>query len=175
MKHIEWKIIRKQNESDLITDLLAPNVGLNLFTPVNINDGNDATINSDPHKDTYIERRIDYILPSDALASYGIYGSILNTWSYTAETIPDGLELTDTSDASDHLPVYAVIVIPEPGDMDDDGDVDVADVVLFASHWLDVGCGTENSWCAEADITGDGEVDLKDLTEFAVQWPSVEP
>ena len=97
MKHIEWKIIRKQNESDLITDLLAPNVGLNLFTPVNINDGNDATINSDPHKDTYIERRIDYILPSDALASYGIYGSILNTWSYTAETIPDGLELTDAS------------------------------------------------------------------------------
>ena len=62
-----------------------------------------------------------------------------------------------------------MIAAPKPGDMDNDGDVDTADLGLFAASWLDTGCGTENDWRKEADITGDGKVDLADLAEFADQ------
>ena len=68
-----------EDTSYRITNLLDPNVGLNLFTPVDLNNGNSATINSDPEKGTYLDRRIDYILPSNVIADLEPVGSILNT------------------------------------------------------------------------------------------------
>ena len=90
----------------------------------------------------------------------------MNTWTYTAETIPAGLELTDTIDASDHLPLYMVIDIPEPGELDDNEGVDLADFSILASHWQDTGCGI----CDWADLTGDGSVLLDDLLVFSSNW-----
>ena len=45
-----------------ITNLLDASVGLVLFTPVDPNNGSCATINSDPAKSTYLDRRINYLL-----------------------------------------------------------------------------------------------------------------
>ena len=85
-------------------------------------------------KVTCIERRIDCLMSSDAAVSFGVTGTILNTWTYTTETISADLELTDTIDASDHMPLYMVIAISQPGDMDGDGGVDMADLAQFAGQ-----------------------------------------
>jgi len=58
--------------------------------------------------------------------------------------------------------------IPEIGDMDGNGNVDIADLVLFADYWSQTDCGL----CGGADFTGDGNVDIDDLTLFIEIWLS---
>jgi len=50
-------------------------------------------------------------------------------------------------------------------DLDADGDVDTADFVILAAHWLEIGCG-EPDWCGGADLNRDGVVDINDLSQF---------
>jgi hypothetical protein len=52
------------------------------------------------------------------------------------------------------------------GDIEPDGDVDLADFAAFAGYWQDTNCGT----CGGADLTGDGKVDFADLAELAKNW-----
>jgi len=99
--------------SPRITALVAASVGLETTTPLDPNNGSSATLNADPAVGTYLDRRVDYILPSDALEPYLADSRLLNTWTYTAETIPPPLTLSDTVLASDHLPVYTWF-LPEP-------------------------------------------------------------
>jgi len=57
--------------------------------------------------------------------------------------------------------------IPEPGDMDGDGDVDFDDFAAFALYWQQTSCGL----CGGADLANnDGNVYLDDLGEFAANW-----
>jgi hypothetical protein len=65
---------------------------------------------------------------------------------------------------------HTVISACPRGDFESDGDVDFADFVLLASHWLDGQCEPLNKWCQRADLTADGVVDLADLIEFADDW-----
>jgi len=58
--------------------------------------------------------------------------------------------------------------IPEIGDMDGNGNVDIADLALFADYWSQTDCG----WCGGADFTGDGNVDIDDLICFIEIWLS---
>ncbi len=58
--------------------------------------------------------------------------------------------------------------IPEIGDMDGNGNVDIADLALFADYWSQTDCGL----CGGADFTGDGNVDIDDLTLFIEIWLS---
>jgi len=58
--------------------------------------------------------------------------------------------------------------IPEIGDMDGNGDVDIADLALFADYWSQTDCGR----CGGADFTGDGNVDIDDLICFIEVWLS---
>ena len=53
-----------------------------------------------------------------------------------------------------------------PADLDDDGDVDLVDLAIFAPRWLESTC----DMCGGADLTGDGQVTLDDLCEFADNW-----
>lgn len=56
--------------------------------------------------------------------------------------------------------------IPEPGDIDADGDVDFYDFAEFSLYWQQTGCGD----CGGADLTDDGNVDCNDLGEFVGKW-----
>jgi hypothetical protein len=58
--------------------------------------------------------------------------------------------------------------IPEIGDMDGNGIVDIADLALFADYWSQTDCGR----CGGADFTGDGNVDIDDLICFIEIWLS---
>ena len=156
-----------------ITSLLAPRVGLTLFTPVNPNNGSSATINSDPGAGTYLDRRIDYIFPSDTVGSYGVSGRVLNTWSYTPESIPPPLKLSDTISASDHLPIYAWVDIPvttDPilGDANADALVDGADYTIWADHYKVTGVRSfsEGGW-GFGNFNEDNTVDGADYTLWA--------
>lgn len=133
--------LNDEDSSYHITNLLDPNTGLNLLTPVDLNNGSKATINSNLGRETYLSRRIDYVMLSDALVPLYTSGRILNTWTYKSENIPAGLMLTDTINASDHLPVCMCFGMTGsiPGDMDRDNDVDFVDFALFAAHWLESG------------------------------------
>jgi len=154
-----------------VTNLLDPNTGLNITTPVDSNNGSMATINSDPAKGTYLDRRIDYILLSDALDCFDYEGTILNTWSYTAQAIPSGLNLTDTIDSSDHLPMFMTIEIVSPVDLNGDAITNAGDFSLLSQQWGELGCsGRDNCFCNGADINRDGEVDIDDLQVMGEEW-----
>jgi len=56
--------------------------------------------------------------------------------------------------------------IPEPGDIDGDGDVDFVDFALFAVYWQQTDCGE----CGGADFTDDGNVGLDDLRQLVANW-----
>jgi len=52
--------------------------------------------------------------------------------------------------------------IPEIGDMDGSGNVDITDFSLFTAYWL------QKDY--EADLNGDGQVDNDDLYLFMEVW-----
>ena len=148
------------DSSPLITALLE-NTGLVMFAPADPVTCSIATINSDPEKTTYLDRRIDYILPSTELAAFGIDGRILNTWEYTEGQMPPGLTKTDTVNASDHLPVYMhVRWRPIPGDVNFDCRVNILDLI-FVRNRLNQDVATGDNW--QADINGDTRINILDL------------
>ena len=51
-------------------------------------------------------------------------------------------------------------------DIDDDGQVNISDLMNLSSRWLDRVCDE----CAGADLTGDGRVNMDDLCELAGEW-----
>ena len=55
------------------------------------------------------------------------------------------------------------------GDMEPDGDVDLADFAAFSAWWLDTDCGSKDD-CGGADIGGDGEVLIDDFAELMANW-----
>ena len=55
-----------------------------------------------------------------------------------AQTIPTGLQLTDTIEASDHLPIFAVFTLP--GDFNDDNVWNADDIDLLVLR------STQSSW-----------------------------
>ncbi len=48
--------------------------------------------------------------------------------------------------------------------------VDFYDFALFASHWLEIGCGGTPDLCEGTDLDGNSEVNFSDLAIFAEQW-----
>ena len=59
-----------------------------------------------------------------------------------------------------------MILSAGPGDINGDGEVDIADYVIIAEHWLKSGCGQ----CWGADFDGDSDIDEEDIVEFANYW-----
>lgn len=54
----------------------------------------------------------------------------------------------------------------EPADLNGDCTVDLADLILFANHWLSRSCNILRD-CANADLNHDAIIDLKDWAIFA--------
>jgi len=149
------------DDSPLISALMEPATGLTMFTPVCPITGSSATINSRYWVVTYLDRRIDYILPSTELAAFGISGRILNTWEYAPQQSPPGLEQTDTVNASDHLPVYMhVRWRPIPGDANFDCRVNILDLI-FIRNKLNQDVATGDNW--KGDVNGDSRINILDL------------
>lgn len=155
----------EEDQSLLLTNLLAKESGLNMFTPVDLNNGEKATISSDPSSGTYLERRVDYVLPSEALLRLVTGGRVLNTRTYPAATLPPGLASDGTVEASNHLPVFMAFDLPV-ADLNEDHIVNFVDFALLAGRWQETGCGD----CGGADLTGDAAIDWEDMRELAVSW-----
>ncbi len=64
--------------------------------------------------------------------------------------------------------------IPEPGDLDDSGDVNLFDVYLFGLEWGRLDCLLANDWCGFADIAPqDGVVDGGDFGLLAGNYAQI--
>ena len=71
----------------------------------------------------------------------------------------------------DFLVMGAAPVTPSqfPGDFDGDGDADLDDFAVLATHWIRQDC-TEPSWCDDTDINKSGDVDIDELTQLTQNW-----
>ena len=58
----------------------------------------------------------------------------------------------------------------EPGDCDQDGDVDLADFLVFQECFMGSGSGAAMPGCGCSDFDGDGDVDLGDLITFQAHF-----
>jgi hypothetical protein len=54
----------------------------------------------------------------------------------------------------------------QPGDIDNNYNVDLADFALFSICWRQI----DNEECHRADLTGDGRVNAADLAALAAHW-----
>jgi Tol biopolymer transport system component len=61
-------------------------------------------------------------------------------------------------------------VYPVAGDFEPDEDVDVSDLIMFTSYYLNTSCNSANNWCIGTDINKNSRVDLTDFSYFAVNW-----
>ena len=55
-------------------------------------------------------------------------------------------------------------------DLVPDGEVNVYDLVILVSHWLENGCGIENGFCNRTDLNHSGTVDISDFELFSKNW-----
>ena len=78
--------------------------------------------------------------------------------------VPDECELAD--DIALDLNGNGVLDVCDGGDFDDDGDVDLADYILFEACFGDAELDPPFSVCRFFDLDRDGDVDLADLLEF---------
>jgi hypothetical protein len=60
-------------------------------------------------------------------------------------------------------------LLNQPGDLDDDCDVDFTDFSGLAAYWL-VSCAADPNVCGGADLTNDRFVDEHDLAELTLYW-----
>jgi hypothetical protein len=59
---------------------------------------------------------------------------------------------------------------PNPNPMTEDCSTHFADLAVFVSHWLEIGCDVPNNWCGGADLDHIDDVNFKDFAEFAKYW-----
>ena len=77
------------------------------------------------------------------------------------------------ADMADQLTAFIETSIPDPwldnGDIDQDGNVNNADLSKLSQQWQQTGCGD----CGGADLTGDGNVTIADFLILAENWLNV--
>ena len=91
-------------------------------------------------------------------------GRYVSFYSWSSNLVPG-----DTNNGGD---VFVHECEPAiPGDLDDDGDVDLSDLAVLLSNY-----GTPSGMLYEdGDIDGDGDVDLSDLAELLANYGSIRP
>jgi len=60
--------------------------------------------------------------------------------------------------------------MPNPADIDGDGDVGLDDYAILAGQWQTTGHGPDDNWAAFADMNRDGAVNIIDLNILIVNW-----
>jgi len=128
---------------------------------------------------TSLSRRYDYVLASDALfarldgnGDEAVDQDELNAAGFVyISSHDDGAQASGqydaTTNASDHAPVVFDLTLPSvSGDLDGDGDVDLADLSALLANYGTTGGTTPE----EGDIDGDGDVDLGDLSALLANY-----
>ncbi|MBN2212515.1 MAG: hypothetical protein JW709_14050 [Sedimentisphaerales bacterium] len=93
------------------------------------------------------------------VAEYGFVG-------YTTNETIRYIRITKSAAILDNFVFSPMsVVLPDP-DIDDSGQVNVGDLVLFVEQWLGDDCGR----CEGADLNTDGNVDLLDFSFLAAAW-----
>ncbi len=80
---------------------------------------------------------------------------------------PDYLDAIRISPYADWIRL--ALVSPMPGDLNEDLQVDFADLAILCSYWGSSDC-VEPDFCEGADFEPDGDVDFDDLAWFAAHW-----
>lgn len=82
-------------------------------------------------------------------------------------------QYTKISDGFDYYQLIttktADFLLTQPGDFDDDCDVDFVDFSGFAEYWL-ASCPADPNVCGQADLIDDDVVNEYDLAEFTSHW-----
>ncbi len=107
---------------------------------------------------------------------------IVDTWTWVdltglgsdVKTIESALSSSDAGEFGMNTPAYFALddlkIVPLPGDMNDDGDVNAADVLLFVQAMVDRPAFEAVYPLVDADLVGDinenGQFDLGDLGPF---------
>jgi len=90
----------------------------------------------------------------------------MNLWLILGYAPNDGLEkelvITDFQ--------FLTGISDQPGDINDDINVNLADFAQIAVNWQDTNCDIYNIWCDEADLTCDGIVGDEDVFMLFTYW-----
>jgi hypothetical protein len=84
------------------------------------------------------------------------------------EVIVDRDNMIDESSKTDNVRSISIINLPS-FDINNSGDVDMADFALFAMHWQRDDC-TDPDWCGGADFDMSGSAGFEDLAALADNW-----
>jgi hypothetical protein len=66
--------------------------------------------------------------------------------------------------------MFMAEISDQPGDIDDDTEVNLFDFAKIAEHWRNEDCQIYNKWCGEADLTCDGNVNINDIMALVQYW-----
>jgi hypothetical protein len=99
------------------------------------------------------DKPINYIVPY-------VTSSTDDLTAYAALNVEDTLEIPSKS------VVTVVSMHITLGDLEPDGDVDIDDVLIMASQWLQTGSGLS----ANISVPADGTVNLKDFLVLSGNW-----
>ena len=66
------------------------------------------------------------------------------------------------------LTAFTLLHASKPGDITDDGSVDVEDLAMLSRYWLNAdGDGEERTHC---DLNHDGRIDIRDFSILSTNW-----
>ncbi len=90
----------------------------------------------------------------------------INLWLINGLAPSDGLE----SEIVIKNFMFMTEISDQPGDIDNDTNVNLFDFTKIAEHWLNDDCQIYNKWCSQADLTCDGNVNINDIAAFVQYW-----
>ena len=119
-----------------------------------------------------------YDCQDDLRSGFDLYGhrtAVAGRWfiiDYTAMAVGEcKVGFYDYDGPGDvNFPVYYLVFSHVPTrDFDKSTKVDLADLAIFVSYWLETTCD-EPDWCGGADLNNSGNVDFNDLMLFTEYW-----
>jgi hypothetical protein len=112
--------------------------------------------------------------------------NVIRDWYYTGSDNPppggenvrinlwliSGLAPTDGAESEIILSDFEFLrdISDQPGDINGDGDVNLADLARIAARWQDDNCGLSNTWCGRTDLNCDGTVSSDDILALVRYW-----